>query len=412
MGVLTVIMAIAVISLMAIKRINIGLAMLAGSAVLVIFTPVSLDQTLGAVKRALFDPETLVLMGAVLLIGVFGYVLKNSGAMEDMVESLVGLVGDSRWVIASVAGLLGALTVPGGSMLTAPMVDQLGDRVGMGPEYKTGVNIVFRHVWYVFLPIIPSMLTAANLAGTTPKALAWQNLPALLAGLTAAWFLLLHPLPKGDKGEWGRAGVTRFLNSVLPLLLVIFLYIGLGLPFLAALALGIFLALFSRPEEGEGSWFSRILTTGSKRLRTMLLPGVRLQLALAVAGVMIFKELLAAGGLINGFAANLVGRGFPLWLLLTVLPLFIGLATGFHEAAIGIAIPIFLPLLSPATFMTGVSLVYVAATIGYILSPLHLCVILTREYFQARFAATYRYLLPTPLFMLALTLIWSLVKGL
>ena len=386
--------------------------MLAGSIVLILLTPLGLDIVIEAVKKALFNSETLVLMGSVLLIGMLGHILKNSGAMTALVDSLMELVGDCRWIIALVTGLIGALTVPGGAMLTAPVVDQLGERVGIGPEYKTGVNINFRHIWYIVLPIIPAMLTAANLSGLSPKELAAQNLPALSIGFVAAWFLLLHPLPREGRGKWDSAGFIKLIESILPLLLVIALYVVLGLPFVMALVLGVFVGLFNLPEEREGSILSRMWATGISRVKNLLLPGVRPQLALAVAGVMVFKELLTAGGIINTFASSLLDSGFPLWLLLTLLPFFIGLATGFHEAAIGIAIPIFVPLLSGTNFVAGIGLTYVAATVGYILSPLHLCVILTREYYGAKFLQTYGYLLPVPLIILATALITAVIMGL
>lgn len=412
MGVLIIVIAIAVISTLAIKRVNIGFAMIAGSVVLILLTPLSLETVVDATKAALFDPETIVLIGAVLLIGLFGYILNKSGAMGAMVDSLVALVGDSRWIMALVAGLMGALTVPGGAILTAPIIGRLGDKVGIGPEYKTGVNIVFRHVWYIFLPIIPSMLTAANLAGISAKTLASLNTLPLIAGLVSAWFLLMHPLAKGAGGKWNPSEFIRFLQCIMPLLLVIFLYVVLGLDFLVSLALGIILALFNLPEQGEEPIAKRVFMTGIERLKNLVLPGLRPQLPLAVAGVMVFKELLAASGHIDGFTTSLIAMGIPMWLLMVLLPFFIGLATGFHEAAIAIAIPIFVPLLAPERYLAGISLTYISATVGYILSPLHLCVILTREHFKAKFIGVYRYILPVPIIMLVAALLLAVIRGL
>ena len=412
MEILTIIIAIAVISIMGIKRINIGLAMLAGSLVLIILAPMSLPQVISSAVSALTNPNTLVLMGSVLLIGVLGYILKKSGALEVTVASLLGLVGDSRWIMALVTSIFSTLVVPGGAMLAAPIVGELGDQVGIGPEYKTGISIIFRHVWYISLPIIPSLLTAASLAGVTPKALAAQSLPVLIIGVIAAWFILLQPLPKQGKGKWSNIAFLKFLESILPLLVVIALYVICGLPFLVALAIGVLLALINLPEKGESSLWSRIIGTIICRVKTMILPGLRWQLALAIVGVMFFKELLVNSGIINGFATDLVTMGIPMWLLVTLLPLLIGLATGFHEAATAIALSIFIPLLPRDVLLPGVALTFVAATVGYMLSPMHLCVILTREYFEAKFALTYRYLLPVPLIMLATALVVGIVRGL
>ena len=108
---------------------------------------------------------------------------------------------------------------------------------------------------------------------------------------------------------------------------------------------------------------------------------------------MLFKELLAASDVLTDFAADLIGLGIPMWLLLTVLPSLIGLATGSHEAAVGIAMPILSACCRP-TRPGRVGLTYIAATMGHMTSPLHLCLILTREFFNARFAKIYRYTAP------------------
>ena len=94
------------------------------------------------------------------------------------------------------------------------------------------------------------------------------------------------------------------------------------------------------------------------------------------------------------------------------LALLVGLATGSHEAAVGIAIPVFVPLLAADTYLAGVGLTYISATMGYLTSPLHLCIILTREFFRANFAGIYRYIGPVAATMLAAGLLTALIRGL
>lgn len=412
MGITIVALAIAVIMLLARKRINIGLAMFAGSLVLIIGSPISLEQVLSAAKSALVNPITWELAGAVVMIGILGHILKVSGTLDVMVDRLLRLIGDPRMIMIVLPGLIGALSVPGGAMMSAPMVDQLGNRVGIGPEYKTGINIIFRHIWYAALPIIPSMVLAASLAGLTAKELAVLNIPALICGLIFAWFFLLQRLSVRTRGHWSIHDLKVFLVSIVPLVMVITLYLVIGLNFILALSAGIFLSLIILPEQGSSSRISRILATGIQRAKTMILPGFRPQLLIVVAGVMVFKELLAVSGIINGFAADLVTLGIPLWLLLLILPMLVGLATGSHEAAVGIALPVFVPLLSADIFLAGVGLTYISATLGYLISPLHLCLILTREYYNAQFARIYRYTAPVALVMLTIGLITSLIRGL
>lgn len=412
MGILTVLIAILVIMLLARRRINIGLAMYAGCVVLALGIPLSMEQIAQGLKAAYLSPVTWELVAAVLLIGVLGHILKATGALSIMVDRLLKLMGDPRWIMIVLPGLIGALSVPGGAMMSAPLVDQLGDRVKIGPEYKTGINIIFRHIWYLALPIIPSMILAASLVDLRPQQLAILNLPALALGLVGAWFFLLHPLQGRVRGKWNNRDFREFFLSLLPLLLVIVLYLVLGVNFVLALAVGIVAALINLPDPGAKPLLFRMLNTGWARVRTVVLPGLRPSLILVVAGIMLFKELLTVCGVVNTFASDLVGLGIPLWLLLLFLPMLVGLATGSHEAAVGIAIPVFVPLLSPDIYLAGVGLTYLTATLGYLSSPLHLCIILTREFFNANFVKIYRYIGPVVLVMLVSGLLTALIRGL
>lgn len=412
MGILTVLIAILVIMLLARKRINIGLAMFAGCIVLVLGIPLSMGQIVRGLKAAYLSTVTWELTAAVLLIGALGHILKASGALDIMVDRLLKLMGDPRWIMIVLPGLIGALSVPGGAMMSAPLVDQLGDRVKIGPDYKTGINIIFRHIWYLALPIIPSMILAASLVDLRPQQLAMLNLPALMVGLVGAWFFLLRPLQGKVRGKWSNRDFSEFMLSIAPLLLVIVIYLLFGVNFVVSLVVGIVAALINLPAPGPKSLFSRMLSTGWTRVKTMVLPGVRPSLILVVAGIMLFKELLTVSSVVNTFASDLVSLGIPLWLLLLFLPMLVGLATGSHEAAVGIALPVFVPLLSPDIYLAGVGLTYLTATLGYLSSPLHLCIILTREYFNATFARIYRYIGPVVLVLLISGLLTALLRGL
>jgi len=398
--------------LLARKRINIGLAMFAGSAVLILGTPLNLNQVIEAGKTAYMNHVTWELASAVVLIGVLGHLLKVSGALDTMVDSLLRLMGDPRWLMVILTGLIGSLSVPGGAMMSAPMVDQLGDRTRIGGELKTAINIIYRHIWYVAFPIIPSIVLAASLAGLTAPELAVLNIPALVVGLICSWFIMLQRLPGKTRGKWKTKDFLLFLASIMPLLLVIVIYLVVGMSFVLALVIGIGFALINLPAPGHKSLALRMLSTGIARAKTMILPGLRPQLLLVVAGIMLFKELMSVSNLVSIFAANLVNLGIPLWLLLLFLPMLVGLATGSHEAAVGISLPVFVPLLSSNIFLAGVGLAYISATLGYLISPLHLCMILTRDFFHAKFAQIYRYTGPIALVMLATGLITALIRGL
>lgn len=412
MGILSVAVSMALILFLVRKKLNIGLAMAAGAATLALTAPLSLAQAKQALWSAASSQATWDLMLIILLIGMLGYILKASSALKTMVEALLGLLGDPRVLMVAIPGLIGLLTVPGGAIMSAPMVGQLGDEAGISPERKTGINLIYRHIWYLIFPMIASVILAAQLAAITPVQLVAGNVPVIVVGFAASWFFLLRGVPAGDsRGRYSFKHLLRFAVSIMPIAVVLVLYLVCGLWFPAALVVGLLLALVNMPG-GDGPLPSRLLAAGLHRAKTMLLPGLKAEMIVVVLGIMVYKEMLEASQLVTAFTGDLVGLGIPLWLLLLVLPFAIGMVTGAHSAAVAIVLPMFLPLLSQSGYLAGVSLIYVSGTLGYLISPIHLCLILTREFYQSQLGKVYRLVLPVVAVMLATALITALLRGL
>ncbi len=140
-------------------------------------------------------------------------------------KKLLHLIGDPRWLMIILPSLIGVLTVPGGAMMSAPIVDSLGNKTKISAEHKTGINIIYRHIWYIIFPMIPTMVLAASLANVNPIELGLVNLPIILVGLVAAWFLLLHNLPGKSKVSWNANHFSHFLLSISPILFTLVLYL-------------------------------------------------------------------------------------------------------------------------------------------------------------------------------------------
>jgi len=99
--------------------------------------------------------------------------------------------------------------------------------------------------------------------------------------------------------------------------------------------------------------------------------------------VMVFKDFVQALGALDELSAYLHGLGVPLIILVVSFPLLISLVTGNIHASLGLSLPFFLPLLPPAGGLPYLGVMYVCALVGYVASPIHLCLILTSQYLKA-----------------------------
>jgi integral membrane protein (TIGR00529 family) len=363
-------------------RWNLWPALFAG-ALLLAFLTAPLSAFPGIFGRAVADPGVLALAAAAGLIPIIGGALQKSGLLRALVAKIPG--GRATAYVVAPA-LFGLLPVPGGALFSAPILEELG---GGQPEERAA-NVWFRHILLSFYPMSAALLTGAKLSGLDLwQIIPWQLLWALFA-LAIGGLFLLRPFfgPKAVSANPQGRGFWKALFILLsaPLLDLLFRRF-LPLPALeVGTALALCVALF----------FALLLGPGFSSFPALLLESKPWRFALIVFGVFLYLGAFQASGLPKAVAS----LPLPLGPLVLGLGLLMGLATGRQQAALSVVIPVYLAgagSLSPWQF----SLFYQASYLGYLLSPLHPCLVVSAEYAGTRLSAVLRRLLLPSLVYLA-----------
>jgi hypothetical protein len=112
-----------------------------------------------------------------------------------------------------------------------------------------------------------------------------------------------------------------------------------------------------------------------------------------VASVMVFKRILEVSGALSSLTRVFQPEGLSAYILLFMVPFSLALLTGVNHAFVGISFPILLPIFgSGHPDMVLVLFAYVSGMAGILLSPAHLCLFLTLDYFRADIRETYKIL--------------------
>jgi hypothetical protein len=92
------------------------------------------------------------------------------------------------------------------------------------------------------------------------------------------------------------------------------------------------------------------------------------------------------------FYGQLLNLSVPPSIVIFLVPFIIGLLTGVTSAYIGVGFPIVLPLLQSGavTMRAGMLLAFAGGFMGVMASPVHLCLVLTSQYFQSSIGKTLR----------------------
>jgi len=148
------------------------------------------------------------------------------------------------------------------------------------------------------------------------------------------------------------------------------------------------------------------------RILKTLTASLSFKALLLVAGIMIFQEVLRATGALAGISAFFVASQLPVPLLVALIPFIAGLMTGLTVGYIGITFPLLLPLMgTPVPSLWLESLAFASGFAGVMLSPVHLCLVLTREFFGADTVQVYHRLVAPSLLVLATAVVpWLIYR--
>lgn len=373
-----VLAAIAIINIMAYYRKKLYVSILIGIILVAVFNAFSGTKTANIFFTALTSPVTITLVLIIINITAFSNLIKETGNLNNMVEKLALFLRDRRYQVVVLPAIIGLLAFPGGAVFSAPLVEEAGISLEMDRTNLSLGNIIFRHFYYPIYPFHPGLIFVATISGIDILHFIKFNLLVIAISFYCACFCIFRKAKTGNKNQINLQDLPALIYSFSPLLIIVSFAMVLKVYFPWAIIMGILWALFIYPSK------ELTLLDSLKQRFVALVKGINWSMALTVALVVVFKDFLDESGAVRQVAAALVDKGFPLIILTTVIPYFVGIVTGSDTASLGITIPMFLVSL-PESELKGhyLFIVFLSAFAGYLGSPLHMCTVLTNEYNQA-----------------------------
>ena len=370
------IFSFAVIMKLSAMRFNLALTLVIGSIIIAVSAGMRANMILAVAYSNVFNPATLSLAGAVMSLHLLGFLMKRSGLLENMVTDLRNIINDQRILTALLPMVIGMLVVPGGAIMSAPMVEKSGEKAGIDRASMAAVNILFRHLWYFIYPIYPLFIMVSDLSGIIPSRLiGYLALPTLVGLSLSAWVCFRGTRkPAAAKKRITPNLLAAVIKDISPILIIFIFRYAVGLPFLASIFIGLLLA----------GYYLHIQVNYNNPFHFVreIVSHINWKLGLIVVAVMLLRGYVIESGSVNILVEAMSTAGLPLLILAVVVPFAIGLLTASNYTSVGIAFAVFGPIISNMDASAAYySLIFITAVTGYFLSPIHLCFVLTREYF-------------------------------
>lgn len=407
LNVLGVLIAFAVVILLIRLKVNFGISLIIGSVIIGLFSlqviellaipKAMLAASIYSLDEGTFTLDTIELALLLFFIYMLAKTMQESGAIDRLISSLKTFFSKTA-IIGVVPAIYGLMPVPGGALFSAPMVDKEGDKVGLNPNQKNFVNVWFRHIWFTIYPVSSAMilLSSRQMFDINIYDLVLIQVPMFIVMIVIG-AVLLHRFARHDDEKKGVSrdfyGLIYLFAPILPLVTsAILMPFGVSQirSFLVGVFLSVFLVLIVAKVPGD-RWLG------------IIRKGIGWKLPVAIFGIMIFREMFAVSQVDVVLGEWVQAVSIPPIILFALIPMFFGIVMGYNLGAVGISFPIlaaFIPLFGDGNMVALASVLYISSLVGYLISPLHLCNVVSSEYLKTDTTGMYWIMVPAALVLL------------
>ncbi len=390
MDALKLIAVFAVIILALRKKLSVGITLFGAGIITSLLYRVELSALLNGYWELLKSQRFISLTSVIVLITTLGQLLKEIKSLEKLSGACAGLPGGNRTAVAVMPPLIGLMPMPGGSLLSAPLVGNVLSDSKYRPEFRTASNYWFRHIVEFSWPIYPGIILTEAITRMPIGSVSLMQFPLtlIMAAIGMVFFIR-----KIDTNSTAKTHVWRPLvgvfKSVWPIGLAIAIY---GI-FKVDIALAVLISFIS---------LVAVARPPKHNLTAALKEGLSFKLVLLVFGTLSFQTALELSGAIGSIPKLSLHFNLPEELLIFLVCFTAGILTGMVAAFVALGYTLLAGFLyQPEIIPSHIMLAYLSGYLGMMLSPSHLCLILTNEYFKSDLLKVYRQL-TIPIILLAL----------
>jgi len=341
-------------------------------------------------------PKTLSLTVVVSLILVLSHSLEKTGQMERLLQAYQGLVRWPKLNLLVFPALIGLLPMPGGAIFSAPMVKTIGRSHDLTGATLSYINYWYRHIWEYWWPLYPGILMTTALADIDLWHLVFFTLPLTLLAIAAGYWPLRDAVMTAADSP--PRSVGPFLKELIPVVIVIVGGLSLGELFYDLLPSGY------RSLAKEGGliaallvgigWVWHVNRVPARRRGAIMVQPALLKMIYMVTAILVFKGILEDSGAVDHLSREILDWRIPLMAVAVILPFIVGVVGGITIAFVGTTFPILITLIhtlgQSQLMLPYLALALVSGFTGVLLSPLHLCLLLSNAYFETSLLPVYR----------------------
>ncbi len=376
-------------------KVKLSYTILISAGILAILSGLGFETFGGIVISIFTNPSSRTTLLTVMMVSILGGLMKHYKILDKVVETILLIIRNKKNALMIIPAIIGILIIPGGALLSAPFINNIGEGMNIPSSRRAAINLVFRHIAMFLLPYSTSLLiVSATLPDLNIFKLILLNLFFVISIIITGYFFFLKNVeseilpPRKNIGN----SLLKLAIYTSPIYIAVIINAITNLPFHITLMVSVFIVY---------------LLSDKKDFIKVLIRSLNWSTVLTVAGVLIMKEIILNMEGLIGLFNNMFNSSSGILSMIGIFLIssfFFGYITGNITASLAII----LPMLSQLNIAGEIIYIYTyfafgSAFIGYYFSPLHLCQAFTLEHMgvtTGELYKEYRFYAPTLLLIL------------
>ncbi len=401
MIILKLLVVFILVMLMVSKKQPIYVAVTVGAAATWLLYGIGIMDGLGAIVKACTSWTTLQLIINMYIITFLQKMMTQRNAIDRAQKGLSSLF-NNRWVNCAAAPIfIGMLPTPNAAFIAGDVVKASAEE-HLSHEEMAVTTTYFRHVSESFMPTYGAIILALSLAGVTAGEFVVGMLPVVAVIIASGCFWFLRgkvPMSTGAQASTNKANDAKeIFIGLWPILAIILMVVVAKMQIYVAAALVMVAYFFIHrftPSEVVPNFAASL----------------QFKLYLNTFAVMILKEFLTMSGAINALPDFFAKLPIPTFMVFMLIFFFGSIVSG-SQTIIGLCMTVAMASV-PGAGLPLVCLLMGTTYAAMQMSPTHICLTLTAEYFDISLGALIKRTLPavatTVVFLVFYYLGWTML---
>lgn len=377
-----VLISFSIIPILIKKKVKLSYTLLITAGILSIFSNIGIMNILQSVLGVFINSASRATVLTVMMVSILGGIMGHYKILEKIVSSLEKIIKNKKNILMIIPAFIGLLVIPGGALLSAPFINDLGKDLKLSSARRAAINLVFRHIAMFIMPYSTGLLiVASSFPNLSIMRIISLNIVFIGLVIVVGYFLYIRdinveiPSVRDNLGK----NLLEIIILTSPIYIPVIINLATGLPFYITLLFSILIVYF---------------LSDKKNFVKNFINSVGWNTVLTVVAILIIKEIILRMDSLLFIFNNMFNTNtsiiYTLFIFL-MASIFFGFITGNQGAALAIILPMIAQLDVEINMLyVYIYFAYCSAFMGYFFSPLHLCQVFTIQVMGAKAGELYR----------------------